>query len=142
MAKLIKSLLIQKFKESNYSYFIQQGPHLAIVDPACSTTVIDYLTTNNLIPTQIWTTHHHADHSSGNIDLLEKYPNLEIYGFDERVPGVNNKLKHGDTFKLGQSTVKALHTPGHTTGCICFNVDGMVFTGDVLFVGGYLNQLI
>lgn len=36
----------------------------------------------------------------------------------------------------GSSQVTALHTPGHTTGCICYLVDGLLFTGDVLFVGG------
>jgi glyoxylase-like metal-dependent hydrolase (beta-lactamase superfamily II) len=31
--------------------------------------------------------------------------------------------------------LKVLHTPGHTPGGMCLYIDGMVFTGDTLFVG-------
>ena len=71
---------------------------------------------------QIWTTHHHQDHSSGNIELLASFPFLKVYGSDDRIPAVNVKVKERETWKLGSCTVQALYTPGHTTGCISYYV--------------------
>lgn len=38
-----------------------------------------------------------------------------------------------DKFKLGESTVFVLHTPGHTIGSVCFLVGDCLLTGDTLF---------
>ena len=43
-----------------------------------------------------------------------------------------------DVFEVGGATLKAIHTPGHSPGSICFYLEseGTVFTGDTLFNGG------
>ena len=46
---------------------------------------------------------------------------------------VDKYINEGDTFKIGNSEIKCIHTPGHTPGGVCFLVDSMVFTGDTLF---------
>lgn len=46
-------------------------------------------------------------------------------------------LREGSLIELGTRKIKVLHTPGHTKGSCCFAVDGNLFTGDTLFVGGY-----
>lgn len=44
----------------------------------------------------------------------------------------------GDVFEVGGTTLKAIHTPGHSPGSTCFYLEseGTVFTGDTLFNGG------
>jgi glyoxylase-like metal-dependent hydrolase (beta-lactamase superfamily II) len=47
-------------------------------------------------------------------------------------------LADGDTVEVAGTTLRALHTPGHAPGGVCFHADGLgcVFTGDTLFHGG------
>jgi glyoxylase-like metal-dependent hydrolase (beta-lactamase superfamily II) len=47
-------------------------------------------------------------------------------------------LADGDVFPVGGTTLRALHTPGHSPGSVCFHLEdeGAVFTGDTLFNGG------
>ncbi len=42
-------------------------------------------------------------------------------------------VRDGETIELGRTTVRCLHTPGHTAGhmCLLFEPDGVVFTGDL-----------
>jgi hydroxyacylglutathione hydrolase len=44
-------------------------------------------------------------------------------------------LEEGHTLRLGAHEVRALLCPGHARGSICYAVDGMLFSGDVLFKG-------
>jgi glyoxylase-like metal-dependent hydrolase (beta-lactamase superfamily II) len=44
-------------------------------------------------------------------------------------------VKEGDVIQVGSVNLKVLHTPGHSPGGISLYLDGMVFTGDTLFVG-------
>lgn len=48
-------------------------------------------------------------------------------------------LKHGQRFKVGGLRLRVYHTPGHTKGSACFEVEkrGMVFSGDTLLKGAY-----
>lgn len=66
-------------------------------------------------------------------------PKLDIIGGKD-CEGVTKTPGHGETFKLGDITVKGVHTPCHTQDSICFFMeDGnekAVFTGDTLFIGG------
>ncbi len=45
-------------------------------------------------------------------------------------------VEDGQTLPLGMHSVRILHTPGHSPGSICLIVDGQLFSGDTLFVGG------
>ncbi|RCI03401.1 hypothetical protein CU098_012719, partial [Rhizopus stolonifer] len=90
----------------------------------------------------ILTTHHHWDHASGNKKLLEKpfAKDVVCYGGSEQVEGVQKILKDNDTVQLGDLTIRALTTTGHTMDHLCYYVerdnDRAVFTGDCLFSSG------
>ncbi|KAI9293957.1 hydroxyacylglutathione hydrolase [Neoconidiobolus thromboides FSU 785] len=138
--------------EDNYAYILynKDNKEVVIVDPVEPSKVLSEI--NRKYPesklSSILTTHHHWDHSGGNEELHKQFPNIIIYGKDERIPKINKILNDGDTIKLGSHTVKCLATPGHTTGHLCYfienthqfddqnNVTPAVFTGDTLFVGG------
>lgn len=111
-------------------------PEVAKIEAACET--------RGWRLTQIWNTHHHADHTGGNLDLKQKY-GLTILGPDQikgRIPGLDNGVSGGDSFMFGSYKVEVIFTPGHTKDHIIYYVadahDGLgaAFVGDTLFVLG------
>lgn len=89
----------------------------------------------------VLTTHHHFDHAGGNVVISQMIKNLPIYGGDDRIDAITQKVSHEETVKLGDLVVKCLHTPCHTSGHLCYfieetNSDPVCFTADTLFVGG------
>lgn len=42
-------------------------------------------------------------------------------------------LEDNMTYQLGEFRIKTIHSPGHSPGSICFYVNNMLFSGDVLF---------
>lgn len=90
--------------------------------------------------TEIWNTHWHPDHTGGNLALKERY-GAHIYGpgkIDGRIPGIDTKLGHGDTFDFGDHPVRVMETPGHTLEHIVFYLEAAksCFVGDTLFTLG------
>ena len=53
----------------------------------------------------------------------------------EPSPPADIVVKDNDLITVGDLSLKVLHTPGHSPGGMCLYVDGIVFTGDTLFVG-------
>ena len=98
-------------------------------------------------------THSHVDHIMGNAEMvkktgakiiiheedaktLDRTPSylLEMFGATASPPA-DILTKEGDVIQAGNVKLKAIHTPGHSPGGMSLYVDGMVFTGDTLFVG-------
>ena len=46
-------------------------------------------------------------------------------------------VMEGAALSLAGMDIQVLHTPGHTPGCVCYQFDGALFTGDTLFRHGY-----
>ena len=44
-------------------------------------------------------------------------------------------VEDGMTLQVGNIRLKAIHTPGHTRGGLCYLAEGVLFTGDTLFAG-------
>ena len=138
---MIKVIQIATLSD-NYSYIIVDAVSKlnACIDPSVSGTIENFLEKNDLILDYIINTHHHNDHVGGNLELKKKY-NCKIIGNlkdQERIPGIDIKLKDNDIFKLGESEFKVIDTPGHTVGHVCyyFKEDKVLFSGDTLFSMG------
>lgn len=58
-----------------------------------------------------------------------------LFGMSVRVRPADKLVREGDVIRLGGTSLKVLHTPGHSTGGVAFLGDGFVFTGDTLFAG-------
>jgi glyoxylase-like metal-dependent hydrolase (beta-lactamase superfamily II) len=60
-----------------------------------------------------------------------------MHMFDaEPSPPADITVRENDLITVGDISLKVIHTPGHSPGAICLYTDGLVFTGDTLFVGG------
>ena len=81
-------------------------------------------------------THTHADHFSGARDVAAAFGAKVVMHRDSPAPYVDLRLDDGDMVLVGELRVRALHTPGHTQDSLCLHVDGHVFTGDTLLIGG------
>lgn len=82
-------------------------------------------------------THVHADHVTGISELKKHFPEAKSVVHQEGGTVCNDiDSKDGDELKVGDITIKVLSTPGHTNGCVSFYTEGMVFTGDSLFIRG------
>ena len=90
--------------------------------------------------TYIFNTHHHFDHTGGNLALKEK-TGCRIFGpaqEADKIPGIDVKLAEGAHVKIGSQEAAILDVPGHTLGHIVyyFAAAGIAFVGDTLFALG------
>ncbi|CAI5471416.1 unnamed protein product [Closterium sp. Yama58-4] len=146
--RVAMKVMIVPVLQDNYAYLLydEQSKEAAAVDPADPVLVMNAAKHKGLNVVAVLTTHHHRDHAGGNEEVKRMLPSVLVYGGSmDAIPACTNELKHGDCFQLGDETmtIKALHTPGHTNGHICYFVtanngqhDPILFTGDCLFVGG------
>ena len=81
-------------------------------------------------------THTHADHLSGVRRLAERTGATVLAHAASKLRGPARRLTGGTSFALGTKTVDVLDAPGHTPDSLALLVDGHLFTGDALFVGG------
>ena len=125
--------------EDNYSFIINdtETNTVAVIDPSEFNPINNFIEKKFKKIDYILNTHHHFDHTGGNLDLQKKYK-VKIIGSkkDEiRIPGIDIKLSHNENFKLGNINFKIFLIPGHTSGHICFysQNEKVIFTGDTLF---------
>ena len=122
----------------NYGYLVHDemtGETVAI-DTPCALTYRAELQKRGWTLSAIWNTHHHHDHTGGNLDL-KQMAGVKIYGpASEKIPGMDVGLKGGDSFEFGSgSQVSVLDVGGHTAGHIAYYLprDSKLFCGDALF---------
>lgn len=124
----------------NYAYLVIDPAtrEAGIVDCAEVKPILEAVDSAEVQLTSILPTHHHFDHVGGNEELLAARPGLTVYGFDDRVPGITQRVGHGDRVRVGKLEAEVLSIPAHTTGHIAYYFDRerVVFTGDTLFAGG------
>ena len=128
--------------EDNYGVLIRDpGSGLvASIDAPSADEVRAALKEKGWTLTHILTTHHHWDHTDGN-EALKAETGCTIIGprpEADKVPGIDEKVGEGDSFKFGEFEVKVFETPGHTAGHIIYWMPdaGVAFVGDVLFAMG------
>ncbi|BBN19287.1 hydroxyacylglutathione hydrolase [Marchantia polymorpha subsp. ruderalis] len=125
----------------NYAYLLHDMSSgvTGIVDPGEVGPVVRALEAKGYTLDFIFNTHHHADHTGGNLGLKKKY-DAKVVGpkVDKaRIPGIDIPLSD-ETWKFGNHEFRAIFTPGHTLGHVCyyFPESKAVFTGDTLFSVG------
>ncbi len=79
-------------------------------------------------------THEHFDHTSSLTELSGKL-GAKIVAHQNSPVECDLRVSDGQQLKLGGTSLRVLHTPGHTEDSICLYDGHEVFTGDTLFVG-------
>ncbi len=125
----------------NYAYILvcDATKEAALVDPAECDKVLSTVQLMGVNVCAVLTTHHHEDHAGGNADVAKRL-NVPVFGGDDRVQALSNKVSAKDVISVGKLAVQVLETPCHTSGSVSYLVEGggrrAVFTGDTLFLGG------
>jgi glyoxylase-like metal-dependent hydrolase (beta-lactamase superfamily II) len=104
---------------------------------------------------KIVNTHGHPDHTCGNAEMKkitgapvimhrdddeffqrpEVVATFAAWGF-QTAPPADTHFAHGDTLTVGNLEFSIIHTPGHSPGSVCIFGNGIVITGDTLFIDG------
>jgi hydroxyacylglutathione hydrolase len=125
--------------QDNYCYLVvrRDGRGAAIVDPGEAEPVRAALAGLGLAPLEIWITHKHADHLAGAAPLAREYdiPVRGPWELPEMATRVH-PLADGGGFLFGAAEVRVWEIGGHTRGHLVYLIDGALFTGDILFLGG------
>ncbi|PVD51531.1 MBL fold metallo-hydrolase [Terrimonas sp.] len=124
------------------AYYIESNGEALIIDPLRETApYIAKAGKDNATIKYILETHFHADFVSGHIELAKKTGATIVFG-PTAAPGYNAYIaKDDEELKLGDVTIKVLHTPGHTIESTTYLLkdekgkDIAIFTGDTLFIG-------
>ncbi len=152
-------MLIRQFEVGNFSVFSyliadERAKAGLFIDPSDGhDMLLREAASHDLAIKYIVNTHSHIDHTMGNKEmvrrtgakviiheadapgLLETPPDiLEMFGA-ECPPPADILVSDGQTIEIGSVELRVIHTPGHSPGGMCLYTDGMVFTGDTLFVG-------
>jgi len=124
------------------AYYIESDGEAAIIDPLREVEpYIRKAERNNAKIKYVLETHFHADFVSGHLDLSKKTGAAIVYGPDAAPSFDFYSAKDGEELKLGKTTIKVLHTPGHTMESTCYLLkdeagkDVALFSGDTLFIG-------
>jgi glyoxylase-like metal-dependent hydrolase (beta-lactamase superfamily II) len=141
----------------NFVYLIgdRETGDAVVIDPAYRIDdLIEAVDRDGMHLVGVLATHYHPDHVGGSflghdiegiVALLERLPvkihvNAAEAEWVRRMTGVSSDdlVTHasGDKVTVGAVPIQLLHTPGHTPGSQCFLVDGMLVSGDTLFLEG------
>lgn len=127
---------------SHAAYYIESKGEAAIFDPLREVNpYIRRAEKDNAKIKYVFETHFHADFVSGHLDLSKKTGAKIVFGPTAK-PGYDAIIaKDGDLFKIGDYTIKVIHTPGHTMESSTYMLidengkEHGLITGDTLFIG-------
>lgn len=135
----------QDSRPNSNGYVIFRGDRkrAALVDPAGTPAhLLQLLREGGFDLQYILITHKHNDHCGAVAAVAKEYPRAQIVMHPLDAPAIGPLASKalaatdGAAFPFGDGAqIRVLHTPGHTDGSVCYVVDPIVFTGDILFSG-------
>lgn len=124
------------------AYYIESNGEAAVFDPLREVgPYIERAKKDNAKIKYVFETHFHADFVSGHLDLQKKTGANIVFGPTAK-PGYDAVVaEDNQEFKVGDYTVRVIHTPGHTMESTCYLLiddkgkEHGIITGDTLFIG-------
>lgn len=141
----------------NFAYLVgdRVSGQALVVDPAYAVAdLVAVAEGDGMSIAGVLVTHHHPDHVGGSFAGVEveglaallDLRQVPVHANEAEVElirrttgvGASDLVGHagGDVVTVGQVEVRLVHTPGHTPGSQCFLVDGLLISGDTLFLDG------
>ncbi len=124
------------------AYYLESNGDAAIFDPLREVQpYIDRAKKDNAKIKYVFETHFHADFVSGHLDLMKHEGAKIVFGPTAKPAYQATTAEDGQIFKVGNYSVKVIHTPGHTmesTTYLLIDENGKehgIISGDTLFIG-------
>lgn len=151
---LLKVVPVTAFVENVYILADEKTKEAVVIDPGGEADrILQEIEGMGVTVKYILDTHGHMDHVGGvarvkeatgaefgiherDVLLLKRQPAsyaLRLIPDYVDPPEPDLLVKEGDEFKVGEIAIKAIETPGHTMGSMCYLTDGLLFAGDTLF---------
>jgi glyoxylase-like metal-dependent hydrolase (beta-lactamase superfamily II) len=153
----IKCLKVGQIPTNCYIACDKVENRAVIIDPgADASRIVAALEETECIADYVIFTHGHADHTMAAHEVMQK-TGAKLAVFADELPFINDSerncynmmaqspfepftpdlmLRDGETLSFGNTELRAMHTPGHTSGSCCFLSQDMMFSGDTLFREG------
>lgn len=162
MALIVNRFEFNMFGENTFIIFDDESKEGCIIDPGMMNVyenkmIDDYVLSNNIMLKYLLLTHLHIDHVMGVQHVKDKYglkvsastedaflgktvmQQVQMFHLPLKVSNIeiDNDIKDGDIIKLGENSLVAISTPGHSLGGLSFYSEKykFVITGDALFNG-------
>ena len=145
---IIKHLELPPIGTNCYILGNETTKECIVVDPGGgASTVIRTMAKEGLTMKAILLTHGHYDHTGAVLDLRHTVEGLPVYLHpadiaqlgDQLMPDIGETIPYGegDSLDVGGMHFDVIHTPGHTSGCICLIMEKerVLVAGDTLFQG-------
>lgn len=124
------------------AYYIQSNGEAVIIDPLREvSSYLERAKEDGVRIKYVLETHFHADFVSGHVTLAEQSGATIVYGPHANPTFDVHIAEDGEELRVGDVTIKVLHTPGHTMESTTYLLrdehgkDTAIFTGDTLFLG-------
>jgi glyoxylase-like metal-dependent hydrolase (beta-lactamase superfamily II) len=149
-------VIVGALETNCYLVYCEESRESVIIDPGAEPEkIFPVITELDIKPVCILNTHGHMDHVGANKDMKDKFSvPLLIHALDSPMldasaqlelmlvfggrasPPADRFLAEGDLVTFGRSSLRVVHTPGHSPGGISLLGRGILFSGDTLFCGG------
>ncbi len=127
-------------ESSTYTYMLgcEETRGAVLIDPVASDIEIYAKELEQHQFTLIYTldTHVHADHITAADLLRERFHCKSVLHRNSEVSCGDILITDGCMLKVGNLSIEARYTPGHTNACTSYLVGNMIFTGDALLIDG------
>ena len=126
---MVNNVFVVRCVETGRSVLVDAADEPEVLLPLCQ----------DLGVGDVLTTHGHGDHIQAVPAVRRAGHRVGVaQGDAEMLPAYDFEIADHDVIEVGRLRVRALHTPGHTSGSTCFTIDGspVLLSGDTLFPGG------